>query len=77
MIEDKKLPGGGGQEGQEGGNAKEIRKLLGIKAVFIIIVMMVSQMYTYVQACQIAHFQYVQCIVYQLYLAKLLKAQLK
>ena len=51
------------------GIAKEYQRLLGVMDMYIIsIVLMVSQVGTYVTTHQVVHFKYMQFIVYWLYL---------
>lgn len=58
-------------EAQEGWFIKGHKKTSGVMSKFIILmVVMVSWLYTYVKTHQIAHFEYVQYIVHQSYLNK-------
>lgn len=64
--------------GRTGGrNYKGDEEIWGDKDMFIIVVVMVSQMYIYLKICQIAHFKYVQFIICQLHLGKTIKRKIK
>lgn len=57
-----------GEEGREGGITKGHEKTFGGDRFIILIVVMISWLYTYVKTHQVLHFIYVQFTVCRLYL---------